>query len=88
MPTLSGPVKMKIPAGTQGGSDFRVKSHGMTRLQSHGKGDLHVKLAVEVPTKLNPEQRQALENFAELCGEENTPIHRSFTERIKDLFTV
>ena len=88
VPTLSGPVKMKIPAGTQGGSDFRVKSHGMTRLQSHGKGDLHVKLAVEVPTKLNPEQRQALENFAELCGEENTPIHRSFTERIKDLFTV
>ena len=61
---------------------------GMTRLQSHGKGDLHVKLEVEVPTKLNSEQRQALQSFAELCGEENTPIHRSFTERIKDLFSV
>ena len=59
----------------------------MPHLQSHGKGDLHVKLEVEVPSKLNPEQRQALETFAELCGEENTPIHRSFTERIKDLFT-
>lgn len=87
VPTLGGSVKMKVPAGTQGGSDFRVKGHGMTRLQSHGKGDLHVKLEVEVPTKLNSEQRQALETFAELCGEENTPIHRSFTERIKDLFT-
>ena len=86
MPTLSGPVQMKIPAGTQGGSDFRVKGHGMPRLQSHAKGDLHVRLEVEVPTKLNAEQRKALEGFAELCGEENTPIHRSFTERLKDLF--
>ena len=88
IPTLSGPVKLKVPAGTQGGSDFRVKGHGMPHLQSHGKGDLHVKLEVEVPSKLNSEQRQALQAFAELCGEENTPIHRSFTERIKDLFTV
>ena len=87
VPTLSGPVKMKIPAGTQGGSDFRVKGHGMPRLQSHAKGDLPVKIEVEVPTKLNAEQKQALENFASLCGEENTPIHRSFTERLKSLFS-
>jgi molecular chaperone DnaJ len=87
VPTLAGPVSMKVPAGTQGGSDFRVKGHGMPRLQSHAKGDLHVKLEVEVPTKLNAEQRRALESFAESCGEENTPIHRSFTERLKDLFT-
>jgi molecular chaperone DnaJ len=87
VPTLSGPVKMKIPAGTQGGSEFRVKGHGMPRLQSLAKGDLHVKIEVEVPTKLNAEQKQALESFASLCGEENTPIHRSFTERLKSLFT-
>ncbi|MCX6959060.1 MAG: molecular chaperone DnaJ [Verrucomicrobia bacterium] len=86
VPSLAGPVKMKVPAGTQGGSDFRIKHHGMPRLQSHAKGDLHVRLEVEVPTKLNAEQRQALEAFGELCGEENTPIHRSFTERLKDLF--
>jgi molecular chaperone DnaJ len=59
----------------------------MPRLQSHAKGDLHVRLEVEVPTKLNAEQRKALEGFAGLCGEENTPIHRSFTERLKDLFS-
>ena len=58
----------------------------MPRLQSHGKGDLHVRLEVEVPTRLNDEQRQALSAFASLCGEENTPIHRSFSERLKDLF--
>lgn len=86
VPSLAGPVKMKVPAGTQGGSDFRIKHHGMPRLQSNAKGDLHVRLEVEVPTKLNAEQRQSLEAFGELCGEENTPIHRSFTERLKDLF--
>jgi len=87
VPTLAGTVKMKIPAGTQGGSDFRVKGHGMPRLQSHAKGDLHVKLEVEVPTKLDEAQRKALEAFAELCGDHNTPIHRSFTERLKGLFS-
>jgi molecular chaperone DnaJ len=59
----------------------------MPRLQSTSKGDLHVKIEVEVPTKLNEEQRQALANFASLCGEENTPIQRSFTERLKGIFT-
>jgi molecular chaperone DnaJ len=87
VPTLAGTVKMKIPAGTQGGSDFRVKGHGMPRLQSHAKGDLHVKLEVEVPTKLDEAQKKALEAFAELCGDHNTPLHRSFTERLKDLFS-
>jgi len=86
VPSLSGPVKMKVPAGTQGGSDFRLKGHGMPRLQTTSKGDLHVRLEVEVPTKLDESQRKALEAFAELCGDHNTPIHRSFTERIRDLF--
>jgi molecular chaperone DnaJ len=58
----------------------------MPRLQSHAKGDLHVKLEVEVPTKLNSSQKEALQTFAGLCGDENTPIHRSFTERLKGLF--
>jgi molecular chaperone DnaJ len=87
VPSLSGPVKMKVPAGTQGGTDFRVKGHGMPRLQSTSKGDLHVRLEVEVPTKLDENQRKALEAFATLCGEHNTPIHRSFTERIRGLFS-
>ena len=87
VPSLSGPVKMKVPAGTQGGSDFRLKGHGMPRLQSVATGDLHVRLEVEVPTKLDENQRKALEQFAELCGEHNKPIHRSLTERIRDLFS-
>lgn len=87
VPTLSGSVKMKIPAGTQGGTGFRIKGHGMPRLGGHAKGDLHVRVEVEVPTRLNHDQKEALRKFAGLCGEDNMPIHRGFTERIKELFT-
>jgi molecular chaperone DnaJ len=86
VPSLNGPVALKIPAGTQSASSFRLKGHGMPILQSAAKGDLHVRVEVEVPTKLNSEQREALERFSQLCGEENTPLHRSFTERLKDFF--
>jgi molecular chaperone DnaJ len=41
---------------------------------------------VEVPTRLNSEQRRKLEEFSALCGEENTPLYRSFFERAKDFF--
>jgi molecular chaperone DnaJ len=41
---------------------------------------------VEVPTKLNTEQRTKLEEFAESCGDHNTPIHQTFYEKLKDFF--
>jgi len=45
-----------------------------------------VRVLVEVPTRLNVEQRAKLEEFANLCGEENTPIRKSFFERAKAFF--
>jgi len=86
VPTLEGSIPLKIPAGTQGGAAFRIRSKGMPALHSSGRGDLLTRIQVEVPTKLNAAQREKLEEFAELCGEENTPIHRSFYDRLKDLF--
>jgi molecular chaperone DnaJ len=41
---------------------------------------------VEVPTRLDSEQREVLQKFAELCGEENNPIHKSFYDRVKSFF--
>lgn len=87
VPTLSGAVSLKIPPGTQSGSIFRIRGQGMPALQSSSRGDILSRVQVEVPSRLNSEQRKALEHFAELCGDENTPLHKSFTERLRDLFT-
>lgn len=87
VPTLSGAVSLKIPAGTQGDSVFRIRSQGMPALGSSSRGDILARVQVEVPTRLNGEQRKALEHFAQLCGEENTPLHKSFTDRLRDLFS-
>ncbi len=87
VPTLKGAINLKIPAGTQGGAVFRVRNQGLPALHGNGRGDLYTRVQVEVPTKLNHEQRAKLEEFASLCGAENTPLHRSFYEKLKDFFS-
>jgi len=86
VPTLEGKASIKIPHGTQGGTVFRLKGKGIAELGSSRKGDLHVEVHVEVPTKLNGEQKQQLKIFAESVGEENTPLHESFLEKAKRFF--
>jgi molecular chaperone DnaJ len=86
VPTLQGQAMLKIPPGTQGGTQFRLRGYGITNIDSKAKGDLRVRVLVEVPTKLNGEQRKKLEEFAASCGDDNTPIHRSFFDKAKDFF--
>lgn len=86
VPTLEGKASLKIPAGTQSGTVFRLRGHGIPTLNSSSRGDLMVTVMVEVPSKLNAAQRKKLEEFAELCGEENAPIHKSFFEKAKEFF--
>jgi molecular chaperone DnaJ len=86
VPTLEGEGSLKIPAGTQGGALFKLRGKGMPSLNSGVRGDLLVRVLVEVPTKLNAEQRHKLEEFAELMGDENTPLHKGFFEKAKEFF--
>lgn len=86
VPTLEGKASVKVPAGTQSATIFKLRGKGMPTLNSSARGDLMVRVLVEVPTRLNTEQRKKLEEFAELCGEENTPIHKSFFEKAKEFF--
>ncbi|MNR80272.1 Curved DNA-binding protein [compost metagenome] len=53
VPTLDGPVKMKIPARTQSGKTFRLKGKGMSRLKGEGRGDLYVKVAIHLPPEID-----------------------------------
>ena len=86
VPTLTGSATMKVPAGTQGGTTFRLRDRGMPSLNGRGKGDLHVEVQVEVPTRLNSDQRERLEAFTESIGEKNSPVQESFFEKAKRFF--
>ena len=86
VPTLDGKANIKVPAGTQSGQIFKLRNRGIVDVNGRGRGDLLARLLVEVPTHLNGEQRLKLEEFAALCGEENTPLHKSFFDRAKHFF--
>src|SRR5438270_4527048 len=86
VPTLEGKAHLKVPAGTQSGQVFKLRGKGIVHVNGRDRGDLLVRLIVEVPSRLNAEQRRKLEEFAALCGEENTPMRKSFFERAKEFF--
>src|SRR5262245_49366212 len=86
VPTLEGRAHVKVPSGTQSGQMFKLRGKGITNVNGRSHGDLFARLIVEVPSRLNPEQRQKLEEFAALCGEENTPMRKSFFDRAKEFF--
>ena len=86
VPTLEGKASIKVSAGTQTGTVFRLRDKGMPILGSSTKGDLLVNVQVEVPTKLNKEQKEKLKDFSESIGEENSPLHETFFEKAKKFF--
>jgi molecular chaperone DnaJ len=86
VPTLEGKAQLKVPAGTQSGQMFKLRGKGIMNVNGRERGDLLARLLVEVPTRLNSEQRQKIEEFAALCGEENTPLRKSFFERAREFF--
>lgn len=73
VPTLGGRAKVRIPAGTQSGSVFRLKGKGMPRLHGLGTGDLHVKVDIQTPRSLTARQRELLEALAAEFGEKRPP---------------
>jgi molecular chaperone DnaJ len=87
VPTLDGKSSIKIPAGTQNDTVFRLRNKGVVFLNAERKGDLLVRVQVEVPTKLNAEQKEKLQEFSELIGEKNSPIGESFLEKAKRFFS-
>jgi molecular chaperone DnaJ len=87
VPTLGGKTHIKVPAGTQPGTSFRLKGKGIKNVQGFGTGDLHVRINVEVPAHLDHAQKAKLQEFAELCDESVNPLTKSFFEKAKNLFS-
>ena len=86
VPTMEGKATLKIPAGTQSGTTFRLKGRGMPQLRGGVQGDQLIRVHVEVPTSLNSEQKRKLEEFAQACGDADEPVSKSFFEKAKKFF--
>jgi molecular chaperone DnaJ len=61
--TVDGDIRMKIPAGTQSGTDFKLSGHGVPHMNSDKRGPHIVSILVDTPTKLSKKQKELLENF-------------------------
>lgn len=87
VPTLKGPITIKVPSGTQTGKVFRLRGHGVKSMHG-GEGDQLVKIFVRTPTNLTPRQQQLLEQLAaeEPAGKEaNLGQSKSFFDQIKEV---
>ncbi|MEI8239710.1 MAG: J domain-containing protein, partial [Actinomycetota bacterium] len=85
LPTLDGDEDIVVPAGTQPGREFVLRQRGVPRLQGRGRGDLRVRVDVQVPTKLSDAEAELLRKLAEMRGEELHSEHGLFS-RIKSAF--
>ena len=82
--TLEGQESLKVPAGTQTGTVFRLKGHGMPVLGGRGRGDLFVSVTVVTPTTLTREQRKLLEQLAQI--EETDLTDKGLMDKVRDIF--
>jgi molecular chaperone DnaJ len=82
--TLNGNESLKIPAGTQTGTVFRVRGQGMPVLGGRGKGDLFVSVSVITPTSLTREQRKLLEQLAKI--ETKDLEDKKLVDKVRDIF--
>lgn len=87
VPTLGGKAQLKIPAGTQSGSVFRLKGKGVPSLRGSGRGDQHVRVSVEIPRNLNTEQKKQFKEFSETLGNKNYPRRTEFRKMAKSMWS-
>jgi molecular chaperone DnaJ len=86
VPTLGAVQKLKIPEGTQNGAQFKLRHQGVAILHSNNRGDLHVHIRVNMPTRLTREQRKLLEQLRDTLPVDNRPSEKGLFDKVKDYF--
>lgn len=86
IPTLEGKILLKIPSGTQSHKTLVLKGKGIAHLHGYGRGDLLVRIIVEVPSKLSSRQKDLLKEFATTEDDGTFPEVRTFFKKVKNLF--
>jgi molecular chaperone DnaJ len=79
VPLLDGRVRMRVPPGTQAGTQFRLRGKGFPRL-SGARGDAHVRVAIETPTAVSDEAKALFERLGQLLGDDGMPKRRAFRD--------
>lgn len=86
VPTLHGKVKLKVPAGTQTGTNFRLRGKGVPNVRGYGVGDQHIHVKILTPTKLTDKQKQLIRELAEVSGQIPDEQSESFLDKMKKAF--
>jgi molecular chaperone DnaJ len=91
VPTIAGSrTKMKIPAGTQTGQQFRLKGKGMPVMRAESAGDMYIEIFVETPVNLNGKQKDLFKKLADDLGDgssgKHSPESSSFVSKVKELW--
>jgi molecular chaperone DnaJ len=86
IPGIDGPVTLKIPEGTQSGRELRVRGRGVPYVNERGRGDLIVKVLVQIPKKLSRTERELIAKLAESLSADNKPTSPGLLDKMKDLF--
>ena len=87
VPTIDGETcEVDLPAGTQSGEVLVVRRQGLPMRHGGNRGDMKVRVHVEVPRNLTTEERELLERFAELRGEEAPPTGKGLFDRLREAF--
>jgi molecular chaperone DnaJ len=84
---VDGSVPNRIPEGTQGGKELRIRGRGVPYLNEKGRGDLIVKVVVQIPKKLSRAQREMVAKLAETLTVDNKPSSPGLLDKMKDLFS-
>ena len=86
VPTLTGEVKLKVPAETQSGKQFRLRGKGVKSIRSHNTGDLFCRVNVETPVNLSSEQKEIIEQLndsIQKAGDRNNPRKKGWFDNVK-----
>jgi molecular chaperone DnaJ len=88
VPTIGGTAELRIPAGTQHGTTFRLRGKGVPSIRGYGRGDQHVKIQIDIPSNLSPEQRAKLQEFADITDQDESlyPRWKAFMRKAKRFF--
>jgi molecular chaperone DnaJ len=84
--TFDGTEKVRVPEGTQPGTQLRIRGKGVSRVNSAGRGDLYIHIEVRIPQKLTKDQRKLFEQLGGTMPEESRPREKGLFEKVMDLF--